>query len=93
MSNVSDLAGKHLGKTIAITTAHTTATGVLQNIQHVSEVLNDGPPYRDSWVRGRTSTAITLLPDQTIVAEMDDPISFPDNEPRICDNSNHKEEA
>lgn len=74
MTQVRDLAGKHLGKTITIATEHTTATGVLQSIQHVSAIVNDGTPMRDSWVRGRTSTAITLLPDKTILAELTDEV-------------------
>ncbi|WP_104087057.1 hypothetical protein [Arthrobacter sp. GMC3] len=76
MTQVRDLAGKHLGKTITITTANTTDTGVLQGIQHVSDVLNAGNPMRDEWIRGRTATAITLLPDQTIVAELTDEVTI-----------------
>lgn len=74
---VRDLAGKHLGKTITITTANTTATGVLQSIQCIGEAYSDrdfdGITY---YLGGHPDVTIALLPDQEIKAKMIDAVEI-----------------
>jgi hypothetical protein len=75
MTQVRDLAGKHLGKTITIATEHTTATGVLQGVECISRVLTY-PQLNGlvEYVFGKTETTITLLPGQTIIARLTDEV-------------------
>lgn len=72
MTQVKDLAGRHLGQRITITTANTETTGVLQGFQHDATAFNAGNLMRDEWVTGRRETTITLLPNQEIIANMGD---------------------
>lgn len=69
---VKALSGAHLGQRITITTKHTTATGVLQGFRHDADAIDDSSFGGEAWARGATRTTITLLPNQTIVANMGD---------------------
>lgn len=76
MTQVRDLAGKHLGKTITITTANTTATGVLQGITHTADTISMRDYDGESWALGRAESTITLLPGQEIRAVMSDTVTI-----------------
>ena len=86
MSQVRDLAGKHLGKTITITTDNTTATGVLQGIEVTGNLINDSNWAGDSWVLGKTEATITLLPGQRIIAQMADAVTIEGGSLSLSDN-------
>ncbi|GAA5229247.1 hypothetical protein [Arthrobacter cryoconiti] len=70
----TELNGNHIGKTITVKTKNTEATGVLQGFAHDTDTINDSSFGRESWALGKTSTTITLLPDQRIIAEMADEV-------------------
>lgn len=91
---VKDLTGDHLGKVITISTEHTTATGVLQSIQHISEVYRDRSYSGTSYARAGVETKITLLPDQEIKAKMADEVEVNGNHwPAMPErNAAHQEE-
>lgn len=72
--NVKGLAGLHLGKQITITTKNTEATGVLQGFRHDTDAINDLDFRGENWINGGTTTTITLLPNQRIVAKMGDAV-------------------
>lgn len=80
-TTVRYLSGFHLGMRITVTTANTTATGVLQGFRHEADVINAGTPWQDDWVTGKRSTTITLLPNQEIIAEMEDEVEVQGDTP------------
>lgn len=74
---VQDLNGGHLGQAITITTANTTATGVLQGFRHESAVITEITVngHRTQFTPGKTGTTITLIPNQNITATLQDEVT------------------
>lgn len=92
---VKTLSGFHLGMQVTVTTANTTATGILQGFRHDATALNAGNLMRDEWVTGRRETTITLLPNQEIIANMGDKVIVHGHdapEPATNRNAAHQEE-
>lgn len=72
--NVKGLAGLHIGQHVTVKTKHTEASGVLQGFRHDTETINDSSFGGKSWALGQTQSTITLVPDQRIVATMEDEV-------------------